>query len=368
MSEQIDDAIAHITRQLHARTPGAAVVLTLAHLAHQIDLPYIFLRAIVERRTETAPYKVFTLKRRDRGQAHRRRFICVPCPSLLRAQRWIHQNILVYASVHPSSKAYCRGSSITDAAKPHCDADWLIKLDVTSFFESIKEPSVFQAYRNLGYEPLVALELARLCTRLLPQKNPLKQSGKNYSKIERYQIESLGHLPQGAPTSPILANIVARSLDEAIEAIALRSNLRYTRYADDITLSFKGTGFTRKHAQAVISECYAAMKSLGFWPNRTKTCVVPPGARKIVLGLVVNKDYPRLTREFREAMRSHIHYLKKFGAVRHAERRGFDSVIGLQNHLFGLTAFAIGIDKTWGKQTLHDLHRIDWPTTFVMPP
>ncbi|MEL1262860.1 reverse transcriptase family protein [Pseudoxanthomonas putridarboris] len=367
MPTQIEDAIRKTTQILQARTPKAAVVLTLGHLAHLTDVPYPFLRGVVTRDKELDPYKVFALRREHRGHGDRKRHICVPTPLLLRAQRWIHHNILIHASAHPSSKAYGKDCSISGAAAPHCQASWLIKLDITNFFDSILEPAVYSAFLDLGYQPLVAFEMARICTRLRPTGNVRRLKKGQHFAIPTYGNERFGHLPQGAPTSPILANLAARDLDGAMSEIAQREGLRYTRYADDMTLSFHGREFSRQRAMSVIGGCYEAMLPFGLYPNRTKTRVIPPGARKLVLGLLVDGEQPRLTREFRDRMRMHLHFLERLGPAQHAQARGFDSVVGLQNHLFGLAAFAIGVDPVWGKKVRRRLRGIDWPTPFVMP-
>lgn len=349
------------------RTPGATAVLTLRHLAHMCNVPYPFLRKIVERDRAIDFYRVFSLKRKNQGLRKRPRFVCVPHPLLMRAQRWIHHNILLYAKPHSASKAYGRDCSILDAAQPHCLATWLIKMDITKFFDAIVENSVQHAFEKLGYQPLISFEMARICTRLRLRGNISKESDKSYSAISKYTNMHLGHLPQGAPTSPVLANLVAHKLDIAISNMAAREEITYTRYADDITLSYRGRKFSRSKAARIIDECYGIMRGMGFFENQTKTRVVPPGSRKIVLGLLVDGVRPRLTPEFKNSMRSHLYYLSKFGPSNHASSRGFDSITGLQNHLYGLAAFAVGVDKKWGRATLKELNSISWPSSFLMP-
>ncbi len=150
------------------------------------------------------------------------------------------------------------------------------------------------------------------------------------------------------------------SLDEEIASIAERHGLFYTRYADDIALSTRDCSFTRRSAAKVIGRVYGAMGRHGLSPNRTKTRVAPPGARKIVLGLLVDGDRPRLTREFRSTLRQHIHFLRHrhIGPVLHAQRRGFASVLGLQNHISGLIAYARHIDSDFADQCAKDIRSV----------
>src|SRR5205823_5981263 len=86
--------------------------------------------------------------------------------SLMQVQRWIAQRILALGRPHTASFAYAKGNSIKDAAALHCGCRWLIKLDVRRFFESISEIAVYHVFCRLGYQPLVAFELARICTRI----------------------------------------------------------------------------------------------------------------------------------------------------------------------------------------------------------
>lgn len=243
----------------------------------------------------------------------------------------------------------------------------MIKLDVTNFFESILEPDVYRVFRRIGYQPLLAFEFARLCTRLRRSGNPHRYESVLASRSFRivpYTDYRLGHLPQGAPTSPLLSNIVALELDQALSAVAEQAHLTYTRYADDMTFSTMSREFTREHAVQVVVDVQRVLRQHDFWPNKAKTRIVPPRARKVVLGLLVDGSEPRLAKEFKERLRVHLHCLThgEIGPVKHAMHRGFDSVLGLQHHVFGLAAFAAGIEPKWGKQCQKALRTVAWPT------
>jgi transcriptional regulator with XRE-family HTH domain len=119
----------------------------------------------------------------------------------------------------------------------------------------------------------------------------------------------------------------------------------------------------RKRVARVIGLIYRAMARAGLSPNVSKTRVVPPGARKIVLGLLVEGSVPRLSRDFRALLRLHIYYLSslRFGPVPHAEARGFISVLGLRNHVEGLVAFAHDIDPSFAAECEQALAGVVWP-------
>ncbi|MGM9489786.1 reverse transcriptase family protein [Ideonella sp. YS5] len=347
-------------------------IFTLRHLAHLTDADYGLLRSIV-RRAEEDPYRVFLIRKRPaRDGARRFRVICSPDPTLLRVQRWLARNVLAHSKslVHPSSTAYAPKCRLVDAASPHCGSRWLIKVDIRSFFESVSEVSAYRSFRALGYQPLVAFELGRLCTRMgtLTKRRMRKQwwrhSYLSPYRISAYESRRLGHLPQGAPTSPMLANMAMVEADAQLERLAQANGLTYTRYADDLTFSTAERTFDRLHARSVISGIYQILGRHGFSPNSSKTAVVSPGGRKIVLGLLVDGPSPRLTRAFKASLRMHLHYLRAegFGPTAHAARRGFSAVAGLRNHLVGLAAYAAQIEPEYGAKVLRELNAIAWPS------
>jgi RNA-directed DNA polymerase len=348
-------------------------LLTLKHLSVMAGCSYLSLRRIVERNHRSA-YRYFRIRKRSGGT----RLICVPCEPLLRAQKWINRFILQAVPPHPCSLAFSRGQSNVECARRHCGSHWLIKLDVRRFFESISERQVFQVFTNLGYRPLVAFELGRLTTRV-PEKayslgieepkggspigrwNNSAQATEKYS-IEDYRCDKIGHLPQGAPTSPLLSNLCVRGLDEGLATLAQEHRLVYTRYADDIVFSTTSP-FSRQRSLKIAGTVYAQMKEFGLRANTTKTSIVPPGARKVVLGLLVDRDRPRLQQSFKKEIELHMHYLTKpgHGPKQHAERRGFDSVFGLKLFLEGKISYASSVEPEFGKMLRQQFNTVEWP-------
>jgi RNA-directed DNA polymerase len=351
-----------------AVNPALTPVLTLRHLAHLAGVEYGVLRAIITRVNDD-PYRVFRIRKRPSYEGEKRfRIIAVPDPSLLRAQQWITQRILSHAKPHISSVAYSKKDTLVAAAESHCGCSWLIKLDVRSFFESINEISVYRVFRSLGYQPLISFEMSRLCTRLgtrtlLRSTERWRSHKQNWPTISAYSKWYMGHLPQGAPSSPMLANLAVRDFDRAVSDIAQKSGLAYTRYADDLTLSTGDENFSRDKCREVIGDVYAAMGRAGLSPNVTKTQIRPPGSRKIVLGLLVDGVRPRLTRDFKAKMRQHIHFLSRtdVGPSKHARARGFASVVGLKHHIWGLVSFARQIEPDYGALLAKSLSDVDWP-------
>ncbi|MFT5104363.1 MAG: RNA-directed DNA polymerase [Candidatus Latescibacterota bacterium] len=344
-------------------------IFSLRHLSHLVGVDYNLLRSVVERKG-IEPYKVFRLNKKTKGSQKRGfRIICIPDPFLMQTQRWIVKNIFAYGEVHSASFAYAEKCRVIDAANLHCKCRWMLKLDVRNFFESFSEIPAYRIFRSFGYQPLISLELSRICTRLgghtktrsLPIWLSTKQT--KYSVINKYSNRRMGHFPQGAPTSPMLSNLAMKEFDRKVADLAKNNGLVYSRYADDLCLSTINDNFSRKKAKNVIVSIYKQMGEIGLSPNITKTQIIPPGARKIVLGLLVDGDVPKLSREFRSKLRMHFFYMNRadIGPVLHAKNRGFDSVMGLKNHIEGLIAYSRQIDPIYASSCIAQMKSIDWP-------
>jgi len=335
-------------------------ILSLNHLAVRTKVPYLYLRAIVGRK-DYESYKKFSIKKRSGG----RRFIHVPAPKLMYVQRWINTHILKKVPTHPASFAFAEGGSILKCANRHSGAKWLIKMDIMGFFESISEIQVFRVFQGLGYQPLVAFELARICTAPVRDQSPRKhipswKVRKPNEAIHSYNAGILGYLPQGAATSPMLSNLVMREIDEKIQLVAKKYQLIYTRYSDDLTFSTRQKVFGRNNANLFIEEISKILAVSGFKPQHRKTNIVPPGSRKIVLGLQVDGDQPKLRKEFKDLLRQHMYYLEKHGVVEHAGKREFDSIWGMKCHIRGLIDFANMIEPEYANQCLERFRAIQW--------
>lgn len=334
-------------KSVHADLP---VVFSLNHLAQLTDISLLALQSIVDGVDD--PYRVFRVKKRARpnqpAPARRYRTICVPNPILMRVQRWITQNILCVVQPHPASFAFFPGTTIMQAAQQHAECRWLLKLDARRFFESITEQQVYRVFKRLGYGPRISFEMTRLSTRRANERNGVLRPG---------------HLPQGAPTSPMLANYAVHDLDVRLSALAERFAWTYTRYADDLTFSTK-TKSTRGRALKLAQLAKHELKQFGLVANSHKTSLSPPGARKIVLGLLVDRESPQLSRKFRNNVETHIYALtsNKVGPEAHRMNRGFDSIIGLRRHVAGLIAYARQVDTAYANKLSVAFEEIDWTT------
>lgn len=366
------DASVAASQAVVAINPSLPPILTLKHLSYLTGVSYKYLRQVVSRE-ELDPYKIFRIRKRPRQDGRAQfRVICVPEIKLADVQQWISRNVLALGRPHSANTAFAPGSRLVDAVKPHCGSRWVVKVDVRRFFESVTEISAYRAFRRLGYQPLVSLELARLCTRvgslskLRRQRRWIRLAPGYVAKIRSYAFPRLGHLPQGAPSSPMLANLTMCEADADLTKAAESFGMVYTRYADDLTFSTSKNSFDRNDATALIKLIYRILGRFGLVPNLAKTQVVPPRAKKIVLGLLVDQSTPRLTREFKNKMRMHLYYLEHadIGPIKHAQKRGFSAVAGLRNHLMGLAAYACQVEPKYGEGLKIRLKAVPWPVVY----
>ncbi|WP_425408004.1 reverse transcriptase family protein [Hyphococcus sp.] len=340
---------------------GLPSILSLSHLSMRTGVAFQTIRSYVNRGDHDA-YGSFSIRKRSGGK----RFIRVPSPNLMRVQRWINDHILARVPVHSASQAFKKGNSTYQCAAKHCGAQWLIKVDVADFFESISEIQVYRVFKELGYQPLVAFELARLCTIRSAWLSPRRQYKqwrvhKSNAEIADYSVDLLGYVPQGAPTSPLLSNLIMRDCDDEITGIAAKYKLTYTRYSDDLAMSTRSKDFDRRKARQVVNEIYRVLSRSGFRPQFRKTNIVPPGSKKIVLGLNVDGGMPRLQKEYRDRIRQHLYYLQKLGPSSHAAERGFDSIWGMKSHLKGMIDYANMIEPKYARVCLDKFKAVDWP-------
>ncbi len=211
------------------------------------------------------------------------RRLLVPSDGTKAVQRTILRRLLGRLRAHPAATGFEAGKSIVDNARPHVGRHVVIKMDVKDFFPATKEERIERYFRRIGWNKHAAKLLTTLTT-------------------------AEGGLPQGAPTSPRLSNLVNYGLDRSLQQMVERRFGRYTRYADDITISFEEHRVPRKTARRVRGTIqYAAiiLKAHGYYAHRnTKLKVCYRHRRQMVTGLVVNErvQLPRAKRRWLRAV------------------------------------------------------------------
>ena len=242
------------------------VIFDVDHLCDYLDL-YKFL--IYEISNDSSKfYRTFSIPKRRGGL----RTIKTPYPALKHIQRWINDNILSYCNVHEAAIAYRKNKSIRDNAAAHLGSNAILKLDIEDFFPSINYRMVYPVFKNIGYTEKLAFYLSMLCL-------------------------DEGSLPQGAPSSPALSNIILYYLDKRIAELTKVFGFKYTRYADDITISgeripWRFVGYVQN---IIVEE--------GFKVNHQKTQLIL-SPKKIVTGISISNEKLSIPRATRRAYRS----------------------------------------------------------------
>lgn len=345
-------------QQIQRVNPSLPPLLTLMHLSKASGIHYPYLRKIVGRKID--PYKSFSLKKRTPG-LRRTRTIHVPDDKLLDVQRWISASILRKVQPHSSSFGYHPGSSPVAAARRHLNARWLIKIDLADFFDNIREPAVFDVFRSLGYGKLISFELTRIITKSSEVNIPIPSA----NAIPFYSSGTNGFLPQGAPSSPMMSNLVMRKTDDTLNRLSLERDFRFTRYADDLVFSTTAKK-SRYEAEELRTAVIDILRNNGFTPNLRKTTIVGPGGRKIVLGLLVDGPKIRLPKDFKNNLRQHLHYLSSTvdGPARHAENRK-SSIIGIYEHVRGLISWTKSTEPSFYEKCKREFEAVAWPPEVV---
>jgi RNA-directed DNA polymerase len=162
------------------------------------------------------------------------RLVEAPKLRLKAMQRKILARILEQVPPHPVAHGFVKGRSIKTFVAPHVGQRVVLRMDLQNFFPSFRAARIEGVFRTLGYPETVADLLGGICTNAAP-RGVWKQAGAGTDKVQLQQAHSLyarPHLPQGAPTSPALANICTYRLDCRLAGLAKSVGAEYTRYAD----------------------------------------------------------------------------------------------------------------------------------------
>lgn len=221
-------------------------------------------------------YKTYKIPKKSGGK----RKISQPSKKLKGLQSWILVNILNKIQVSPSCKGFRQGSSILENALPHIGSNTILNLDLKNFFPTITSNQVYNVFKTIGYNKLIATVFTKICT---------------YEET----------LPQGSPCSPMLANLTAWTLDLRIQGYVGKRGISYTRYADD--LSFSGLNPTK--VVKIIPMIKEIINDENFTVNHKKTRIASSARAKIVTGLIINEDSVGIGKQKYKELRAKIHHL-----------------------------------------------------------
>jgi hypothetical protein len=276
-------------RSERARDNGLPELTGTEDLAKALGLSISRLRFLTyHRETDTGTnYYTFTIPKRDGTP----RTLRVPKPDLKAAQRWMLRNVAERLPVHSAAHGFLPERSIVTNALVHAGAEVIVKLDLRDFFPTVTWRRVKGLLRKGGLPESVATLLSLLATE--PPREVVQFRGKTLHVAVGPRV-----LPQGAPTSPALTNALCLRLDRRLSGLARALGFRYTRYADDLTFSFRPEGkgaakdaakdLSRPPIGALLRGVGQVVQGEGFELHRDKTKVLRRGDRQRVTGLTVN--------------------------------------------------------------------------------
>lgn len=277
------------------------IIFDFQHLAQLLGRNPYYLASVVN--SPNNHYREFKIKKKSGGY----RLITAPYPALLEMQEWIYHNILIQIPINPCAHGFTSKKSIITSSKLHTGRKELLKLDLKDYFPSIKINRIVFLFKSLGYPNIIAFYLASICS--------FEES-----------------LPQGAPTSPILSNIISKILDKRLLSLSKKFNLKYTRYADDLT--FSGDKIPAKfieYATKIITE-------EGFNVNATKTRLYKKNddekikRKRIVTGISVSEEKIKIPRKYKRDLKQELHYIFTFGLQSHVIKQRIKKI----NYLFSI--------------------------------
>lgn len=252
-------------------------------------------------------------------------------------QRWILKNILEKFIVSEHAHGFIKNKSIlTNAMTHNYDEEcWILSLDIRNFFPSITIEQVRRIFLKVGYAEEVSNVLSQLCT-------------------------INGKLVQGFPTSPYIANIVMKELDDEFHSLAKRCNLRYSRYADDLSFSSIHDKGYKKLAKKIVDIVESILWSHNFVLNKSKTRLMKKNESKKVTGLMITTKGIKIPTNYIKKLEKELYYCKRFGVSNHLKYNNKITKANYKGYITGMIRYVYMVDKELGIKYLKQLESINW--------
>jgi RNA-directed DNA polymerase len=285
------------------------------------------------------------------------RLIEAPKPRLKELQRQILAHILDKIPPHLAVHGFIKGRSIKSCIGPHIGQRVILRMDLRDFFPSFPARRIQALFRTLGYAESVADLLGGICTNCTPRGVWSKEKfDPPVAWTIRQQARDLycrPHLPQGAPTSPALANICSYRVDCRLAGLAAACGAAYTRYADD--LAFSGARAFERGLERFSIRVDAILLEEGFRVNHRKTRVMRQGVRQHLVGLVANR-HPNIIRSDFDRLKATLTNCVRSGP----ESQNRKAHPQFRLHLDGRVGFVETINAAKGKRLRQLFDQIEW--------
>lgn len=286
------------------------------------------------------------------------RLIEEPKPMLKLFQRRLLREVLDVIPPHPAAHGFRPQHSVLTHARLHAGQAAVVRFDLEAFFVSVPAGRVYGLFRTAGYPEAVAHTLTAITTNVVPRSvwaaaprptDPARLAP--HHRLGRHLATP--HLPQGAPTSPALANLVAYRLDCRLNGLAESLGARYSRYADDLT--FSGRHHLWRAAPELARLVATIVAEEGFRLHPDKTSRRAAGERQLVTGLVVN-ERPNVARRDYDRLKALLHNAVRTGGPAQ-NRAGHPD---FRAHLAGRIAWVEHVHPTHGARLRAEFERVTW--------
>lgn len=278
------------------------VIETDRELARFLQIEYSTLRYLVYHRDVITfdNYYRFEIPKKN----GKMRQIAAPKTQLKAAQRQILEQILQKAEISDLSHGFIKSRSVLTGAKAHhTSPDLLINIDLENFFPTITFARVRGLYQSFGYSGYIASLLAMICTYC--ERMPLEIKGEI-----KYIKTSDRILPQGSPASPMITNIICRTMDQRIYGLCQKLGFTYTRYADDMSFSYTGDTDSLSIG-SFLNSIRKIIEDEGFHMNQEKTHILRKNNRQYITGIVINNEEIGVPKKWVKILKASIHNAQK---------------------------------------------------------
>ena len=292
------------------------------------------------------------------------RLIEIPRPGLKAAQRRLLAGLIGQIPPHPAAHGFRPGHSVRTFVEPHVGQRTVLKLDLRDFFPTVTGSRIAALFRTAGYPEEVARTLAGLCTNLAPLSLWNQVGAPSRTSTESYRSRRLfraRHLPQGAPTSPALANLAAFRLDARLAGLSRSAGASYTRYADD--LAFSGGAAWGRSVDRFAIHVAVIIQEEGFTVHPRKTRIMRAGVRQILAGAVINVR-PNLARNDFDTLKATLQNC----VIRGVSNQNHVGVPDFRSHLRGKIAHVGSLNPQRGAKLKGIFDRIDWNASDLSKP
>ncbi|MEZ6043425.1 MAG: reverse transcriptase family protein [Planctomycetaceae bacterium] len=282
-----------------------------------------------------------------------RRLIESPKPGLRQMQRRLLNECLRHLPVHDAAHGFCKGRSVDTFVQSHTGRQVVLRMDLQNYFPSLRPFRLMRLLMLAGYPEVVARTLSNLCTNTTPSSVLRDYSSISLTNSDRHLMVLLRqpHFPQGAPTSPLIANLLSYRLDARLQGLAQSAGIHYSRYADD--LLFSGDERFRRCVKQFRIHVAAIVIAEGLNVNHRKSRIMLQSRQQRATGLVLNQ-HPAVSRRDFDLLKAILHNCIRFGP----QTQNHSGIDNFRMHLLGRIQHMARYHPSRAQKLMHSFEQI----------